>query len=110
MNNSLLRWLALLLRFLLKENWPITLAVALGFAAIYLLLPRPRAANRLLGVAAAGLALLLTGALIVRVGRISPETVLFYAFSGIAIIAGGLLITQSNPARAALSFALVVLS
>ncbi len=35
---------------------------------------------------------------------------LFYAFSAIAVLAGGLLVTQSNPARAALSFALVVLS
>src|SRR5438874_10654904 len=29
----------------------------------------------------------------------SAEVVLFYAFSGIAVIAGGLLVTQSNPAR-----------
>src|SRR5262249_49632626 len=41
---------------------------------------------------------------------LSVETVLFYTFSAIAIIFGTLLITQSNPARAALSFALVVLS
>jgi NADH:ubiquinone oxidoreductase subunit 6 (subunit J) len=36
--------------------------------------------------------------------------VLFFAFSGIAIVSGCLLITQRNPVRAALSFALVVLS
>src|SRR5262249_18140852 len=81
----------------------------LGFVAVYLLLPRPRATGRLWGAAAAALALLLTGALIVRAGGFSAEVVLFYAFSGIAVLSGGLLVTQSNPARAALSFALVVL-
>lgn len=106
MDNPIVR----LLRFLLVEQWPITLTVALGFVAVYLLLPRPRAAARAWGAAAGGLALVLAGALAVRAGRFDPETVLFYAFSGIAVVAGGLLVTQSNPARAALSFALVVLS
>ncbi|HKI34104.1 MAG TPA: NADH-quinone oxidoreductase subunit J [Gemmataceae bacterium] len=106
MDNPVLRFL----RFLVMDNWPITLVAALGFVAIYLLLPRPRGGARAVGVAAAGLALLLTGALIVRAGAFTAEVVLFYAFSGIAVIAGGLLVTQSNPARAALSFALVVLS
>ena len=35
---------------------------------------------------------------------------LFYAFSGIAILGAGLMLAQHNPVRAALSFALVVLS
>jgi NADH:ubiquinone oxidoreductase subunit 6 (subunit J) len=39
-----------------------------------------------------------------------PELLLFYAFSTIAVVSGGLLVTQRNPVRAALSFALVVLS
>jgi NADH:ubiquinone oxidoreductase subunit 6 (subunit J) len=100
-----------LARFLFVDNGPECAAVLIGFVAVYLLLPRPRGgANRIWGSIAAGVALLITGALIVRVGRFNPETVLFYAFSGIAILSGGLLITQSNPARAALSFALVVLS
>ena len=42
--------------------------------------------------------------------RVAPETILFYVFSAIAIVVGVLLVTQRNPARAALSFALVVLS
>ncbi len=99
-----------LFNFLLVDNGPASAAVVIGLVAIYLLLPRPRAGARLWGGIAAGVALLITGALIVRVGRFNPESVLFYAFSGIAILSGGLLITQSNPARAALSFALVVLS
>jgi NADH:ubiquinone oxidoreductase subunit 6 (subunit J) len=106
MDNPIVR----LFRFLLVENWPITLVAALGFVAIYLLLPRPRASARVWGVAAAGVALLLAGALIVRAGAFSAEVVLFYAFSAVALVSGGLLVTQSNPARAALSFALVVLS
>src|SRR5262245_42790493 len=92
-----------LMRFLLVGNWPITLVMALGFVAVYSLLPRPQPPARSVGVAAAALALLLTGALIVRATGFDAEVVLFYSFSGIAVLAGGLLVTQSNPARAALS-------
>ncbi len=97
------------IRFLLVDNGPVTLVAALGLAAVYLLLPRPRNSVRA-GAALAGLTLLLAGVLIVRANVATPEVILFYAFSGIAVVAGGLLVTQSNPARAALSFALVVLS
>jgi NADH:ubiquinone oxidoreductase subunit 6 (subunit J) len=92
------------------EVWPIVLVAALGLVAVYLLLPRPRASARRLGTALGALALILAGVFIVRAGAATAETVLFYAFSAIALIAGGLLVTQANPARAALSFALVVLS
>lgn len=98
------------LRFLLVDNGSITLVAALGLIAVYLLLPRPHGRSVVGGAALAGLALFLFGALLVRVGALTAESLLFYAFSAIAIIAGVLLITQSNPARAALSFALVVLS
>ncbi len=81
-----------------------------GAAAIFLLLPRPRAYPVLWGVLAAGAALLLAGFLLVRLDALTPEAFLFYAFSAIAVVSGGLLITQRNPARAALSFTLVVLS
>jgi NADH:ubiquinone oxidoreductase subunit 6 (subunit J) len=90
--------------------WPIALCVILGIVAVYLLLPRPRPFRPLWGGAAGGLAVILAGALLVKPGGVWAETVLFYAFAGIAILSGGLLITQSNPVRAALSFALVVLS
>jgi NADH:ubiquinone oxidoreductase subunit 6 (subunit J) len=95
---------------LAAEAWPIALPVGLGVAAVYLLLPRPRAYPWPWGAAAAVLALLLFGALIVRAVAVTPETLLFYAFSAVAVVAGGLLVTQRNPARAALAFALVVLS
>jgi NADH:ubiquinone oxidoreductase subunit 6 (subunit J) len=90
--------------------WPIALPVVLGGLAVYLLLPRPRNYPPLWGAAVGGVALLLAGWLLIHRGGLNPEIVLFYAFAGIAIVAGALLISQRNPARAALSFALVVLS
>lgn len=99
-----------LFQLLLVEQLPITLVVGLGLAAIYLLLPRPRAYPVLWGAAAGGAALLIGGGLLVRAGAFTPETLLFYLFSAAAIVAATLLITQQNPARAVLAFALVVLS
>jgi NADH:ubiquinone oxidoreductase subunit 6 (subunit J) len=90
--------------------WPVLLPVALGLAAVYLLLPRVRRYPPLWGGVLAGLALTAGGWLLIRTETALPETVLFYSFSGIAVAAGGLLITLRNPVHAALSFALVVLS
>lgn len=89
---------------------PVFLAVVLGGAAVYLLLPRARPYPPLLGAAVAGLALLAAGALVIRAGVASTETILFYVFAGLAVLSGGLLVTQQSPVRAALSFALVILS
>jgi NADH:ubiquinone oxidoreductase subunit 6 (subunit J) len=99
-----------LLRFLLVDNLPLTAVAVLGLAAVYWLLPRPRSLHPLPGVIAAAVALVLTGWLFIWARAATPETVLFYAFSGLAILSGGLLVTQRNPVHAALSFALVVLS
>src|SRR5262249_47535642 len=96
---------------LIGQLWlPVLLPLAAGALAIYWLLPRPRAYPATWGAVAAVAALALAGIFTVRTGALTPETVLFYAFSGIAVVAGALLVTQRNPARAALSFALVVLS
>lgn len=92
------------------DNWRITLVMACGAAAVYLLLPRPRAQKTLHGAGLGLLAVLLAGALLVGTRAVDAETFLFYAFAATAVVAGGLLVTQRNPARAALSFALVVLS
>jgi NADH-quinone oxidoreductase subunit J len=94
--------------------WPIVVPALLGGIAIYLLLPRPGAPRplrpALLGVGGLILAgFLITSATIGSASAV-PEAILFYAFSFIAIVSGALLVTQRNPARAALSFALVVLS
>jgi NADH-quinone oxidoreductase subunit J len=102
------------LRFVLVENWHITLTTLLGAVGVCLLLPRPRAYPVWWGAFAGTAALLLAGVLLLPSGPLTlgtaPEAVLFYLFSAVAIVAGALLITQRNPARAALSFALVVLS
>jgi NADH:ubiquinone oxidoreductase subunit 6 (subunit J) len=88
----------------------VVLPLLAGAAAIYLLLPRPKALPALWGTLAGVAALGLAGWLLVGVGVLTPETFLFYAFSATAIGFGALLVTQRNPARAALSFALVVLA
>ena len=95
---------------LLRSFGLIVLPLLAGAAAIYLLLPRPRAFPALWGALLGGLALVLAGWLVVGFNVLTPESFLFYAFSAAAVGFGALLVTQRNPARAALSFALVVLS
>jgi NADH-quinone oxidoreductase subunit J len=92
------------------EWWPIALPLCVGGAAIYLLLPRPRAYPQWWGAGLGLVALVLAGVLLTRSSVVSVEAILFWSFSGIGIISGALLVTQHNPARAALAFALVVLS
>jgi NADH:ubiquinone oxidoreductase subunit 6 (subunit J) len=92
------------------EVWPLLPPLAAGAGSVYLLLPRPRPYPKRWGTLLGGLALLLAGWYLVRAGAFGAETVLFYAFSAIAVVSGTLLVTQHNPARAALSFTLVVLS
>ncbi|MBM3993559.1 MAG: hypothetical protein FJ303_05325 [Planctomycetes bacterium] len=93
-----------------RENWLVLLPCALGFVAIYLLMPRANRLPALWGGVLAGLALILGGFVLARSQVFSVETILFLAFSGLAIAAGVMMITQSNPVHAALSFAMVVLS
>jgi NADH-quinone oxidoreductase subunit J len=82
----------------------------LGFAAIYLLLPKARRSKPFWGGALAAFALVSGAAFLIRTDTFAIESLLFFAFAGIAIAAGVLMIAQSNPVHAALSFALVVLS
>ncbi len=99
--------------FRLEELWPFAIIgpCVAGAAGVFLLLPRPQG-NRtaLVGALLVGLAVLAGAIMLVRTRVFSAETVLFYTFSALAIGSGVLLVTQRNPARAALSFALVVLS
>jgi NADH:ubiquinone oxidoreductase subunit 6 (subunit J) len=92
--------------------WQVLVPAALAFGGVYLLLPRPsRVPSRITaGVALTIAGLILAGWLLVRPGFVIPETILFYAFAAVAVVAGGLLVAQRNPVYAALSFALVVLS
>jgi NADH-quinone oxidoreductase subunit J len=94
----------------LFRYWPALLVPALGLAGIYVLLPRVRGSKPVAGALLAALSLILAGFLLVHTEAALPETILFYAFSGIAILGGGLMLSQHNPVHAALSFALVILS
>jgi NADH-quinone oxidoreductase subunit J len=94
----------------LQENWLLLLPAVLGFAAIYFLLPKARRSTPLWGGALAAVALILGAVVLIRTEAQMPEAILFYSFSGLAILSGGMMITQRNPVHAALSFALVVLS
>ena len=77
---------------------------------MYLLLPRPRAVPALWGALLGVVALVLAGFFVIGFNALTPESFLFYVFSATAVGFGAMLVTQRNPARAALSFALVVLS
>jgi NADH:ubiquinone oxidoreductase subunit 6 (subunit J) len=89
---------------------PLVLPLLSGALAIYMLLPRPRPYPTWIGVLLGVVALATTALSVIWLDFFSAETFLFYAFSALAIFGGSLLATQHNPARAALSFALVVLS
>jgi NADH:ubiquinone oxidoreductase subunit 6 (subunit J) len=84
--------------------------LVLGAVGIYLLLPRPRPVPAGRGAVLALLGLIAAAYSFVPTEKLTGEAFLFYCFAGLALIAGGLLVTQSNPARAALAFAVVVLS
>jgi NADH-quinone oxidoreductase subunit J len=95
---------------LIQRYWPVLLPAALGLTAIYLLLPRARRYPPLYGAVAAALAMIATGWLLIRTEWVLVETILFFTFAGLAILFGGMMITQRNPVHAALAFAVVVLS
>ncbi|MBI2807639.1 MAG: NADH-quinone oxidoreductase subunit J [Planctomycetes bacterium] len=94
----------------LKENGLLLAPPVLSFVALGVLLPRARRSAPLWGVLLAVFALILGAAVLVRTETVFVETLLFYAFAGLALGAGGMMIAQRNPVHAALSFALVVLS
>jgi NADH-quinone oxidoreductase subunit J len=90
--------------------WSVAIASVLGFVAVYLLLPRARRFPAPFAAIAAATALVVVGGLLIQVDVPAAEAILFYAFSGLAIVFAGLMLAQSNPVHAALSFAMVVLS
>ncbi|HEY8503528.1 MAG TPA: NADH-quinone oxidoreductase subunit J [Gemmataceae bacterium] len=95
-------------------NWLTFLVAGLGFAAVFLLLPRPRAypaaLGGLLGLAALAALGAFLGYAFPGGVALSAESLLFYTFALLAVLFGGVMITQRNPARAAIAFAVVVLS
>ncbi len=98
---------------ILLDNWHLLLPLLLGTFAVWWLLPgesrRPRIVAALAGI----------GALVIVADILTPksftpdaavETVLFYLFSGAALISAALMISSRNPVYGALWFALVTLS
>ncbi|MFO0866001.1 MAG: NADH-quinone oxidoreductase subunit J [Gemmataceae bacterium] len=94
----------------LHENWKILLPAVLAFVGVYLILPRVRRNTGAIGGGILGVALLLSGLRWIRVEEVSAESILFGIFASLSVIGAVLMLAQSNPVRAALSFALVVLS
>lgn len=95
-------------------NWIVLLPVVAGGLAIWYMLPstqrRPMVLSALLGlIALASLAAFLVSGFGDKIPQ-SVEAGLFFGFSGLAVIFATLMITGRNPARSALSFAIVVLS
>jgi NADH-quinone oxidoreductase subunit J len=95
---------------LFRENWRTIVPLALAFVGVYLLLPRVRRSQPLLGGALAGIGIALAGLWWIRPEAIWIDNLLFYSFAALATIGGLLMLSQRNPVHAALSFALVVLS
>lgn len=101
----------------LSQHWTLVVPAALGFLALYVLLPRVDAeaarekgrwnwSGILLGLAA----LVAAGFLWIRpTDELIPD-VLFYFFAAAAIVSAVNMITNTNPVYAALWFALVTLS
>ncbi len=95
-------------------NWTVLLPVIAGGLAVWYLLPSPRKRPLVFGALAGLIALAGAAAFLIRgLGQRVPETVeagLFFGFAGLAVLFAGLMITNRNPARSALCFAMVVLS
>lgn len=80
-----------------------------GFIGVYLLMPREQRALRAVGASFGFASAFILGMTTQPVGA-SLQGVLFYIFSGTAIVAAVSTVTQHNPIYSALSFALVTLS
>lgn len=95
-------------------NWSILAPVVMGFLAVWYLLPAPRPRSRVNGALAVLATLLGFGTFFFHgLGHdlaFNAEGFLFYAFSLQAVAFAILMIAQRNPARAAIFFAIVVLS
>jgi NADH:ubiquinone oxidoreductase subunit 6 (subunit J) len=93
------------------EAFPWRVAILLGVAAccLYVLLPKPRQRPVLLGSLTGILSVIAFGVVLHRQESSPwPEQLLFYIFSGLAIVGAAVMLTQRKPARAAISFALVI--
>jgi NADH:ubiquinone oxidoreductase subunit 6 (subunit J) len=95
-------------------GWQLAAAAVLGVLGVYLLLPRPRGRVVSVGVfCCLGAAVVLAAYLLNTFGEPTRDlisTILFWLFSGGAVVSGTVLVTQRNPARGAMAFAFVILN
>ena len=90
---------SVLMQFLV-ENWPVLLPVALGFGAIYLLLPQARRKKPIWAGGLVAIAIVFGAMVLVRTDAQSMvAAVLRFMPAGIAIVGGVMMITaeQSGP-------------
>lgn len=92
------------------KNGALLIPVCLGWLAIWWLLPREKPRSRILGaLIGLGSLLALQNAFLPPAGVLVRD-IMFYLFSGTAILAAALMITDRNPVFAALWFALTTLA
>lgn len=92
------------------ENVNLLLPLALGWLAVWWLLPSEKSRGRILGGLMAVAALLvLQATLLPPAGDVVRDT-MFYVFAGAVVFCAGLMITDKNPVYAALWFALTTLA
>jgi NADH-quinone oxidoreductase subunit J len=92
------------------ENYWVLLPLGLGWLAVWWLLPREKPRSRILGGLLGVAALLALQATLLPPAGDVVRDVMFYVFSGAAILCAGLMITDRNPVYAALWFALTTLA
>lgn len=90
-------------------HWEFLFALALGALGIYLLLPSPKGKASVGGTLCSLGSLAWLGYLGLAPHSLLVETGLFWFFSVVALIGAVMLVTLTNPARAAICFALVVI-
>lgn len=95
-------------------NWTVLLPVLAGALAVWYLLPTPRRRPLRYGLLGMAVAVFGFGAFLCRGLQtdlpFNAEVFLFWAFALLALTFAILMITQRNPARAAIFFAIVVMS
>lgn len=92
------------------EEWRLLLPLALGWLAVWRLLPRDKSRSRILGGLAGVIALvLLQGLLPMPTGPLI-QAGMYFACAGLAVVSAVLMISDRDPIHAALWFALATLS
>ena len=93
-----------------EENGLLLAPLALGWLAVWWLMPSGQSRSRIGGGLAGIAALLMLQMMLLPPAGDLVRNVLFFVFAGTAVLSAGLMITDRNPVYAALWFALVTLA